>query len=203
MITPRKKMHKLIVSEALVMFKTQGVKAVRMDDVAKGLRISKRTLYEHFDDKEHLLLECVKLSSVESAAAYANHAAKGLGVMDMLCFFIKKTLEEFSNYNPNFYIEVVKYKSVREFVDERKLSERKAQQAFISKGIEQGLFLDNINFELLHHINKCALESLIREKIYEKYPLRDIFYTFIMVFLRGLLTEKGLKEFNKAFEKIM
>ena len=38
------------------MFATQGIKAVRMDDIARSLGVSKRTLYEQFGDKQGLLL---------------------------------------------------------------------------------------------------------------------------------------------------
>ena len=42
------------------MFLKQGVKAVRMDDIAVELRISKRTLYEMFSDKEELMFLCTQ-----------------------------------------------------------------------------------------------------------------------------------------------
>lgn len=37
-------------------FLSKGVKAVKMDDIAMSLSISKRTLYEIFADKEDLLM---------------------------------------------------------------------------------------------------------------------------------------------------
>ena len=37
------------------MFAEQGIKSIRMDDIAKTLGVSKRTLYEMFEDKEELL----------------------------------------------------------------------------------------------------------------------------------------------------
>lgn len=44
-----------IVDRAMQMFVAQGIKSVRMDDIARTLGVSKRTLYELFGDKEHLL----------------------------------------------------------------------------------------------------------------------------------------------------
>ena len=44
-----------IVAQAMQMFVSQGIKAVRMDDIAQQLGVSKRTLYELFGDKESLL----------------------------------------------------------------------------------------------------------------------------------------------------
>lgn len=50
-----------IVEQAMRMFVAQGIKAVRMDDIAQQLGVSKRTLYELFGDKEgllHLAMTC-------------------------------------------------------------------------------------------------------------------------------------------------
>ena len=44
-----------IVEQAAKMFAEQGIKSIRMDDIAKSLGVSKRTLYELFEDKEELL----------------------------------------------------------------------------------------------------------------------------------------------------
>ena len=49
-----------ILDTSLPLFKKLGVKAVKMDDIASILTISKRTLYEIYDNKEQLLFECIK-----------------------------------------------------------------------------------------------------------------------------------------------
>ena len=44
-----------IIEQAAKMFAEQGIKSIRMDDIAQSLGVSKRTLYEMFEDKEELL----------------------------------------------------------------------------------------------------------------------------------------------------
>ena len=43
------------IEQATRMFVAQGIKSVRMDDIAQQTGVSKRTLYELFGDKEGLL----------------------------------------------------------------------------------------------------------------------------------------------------
>ncbi len=50
---------KKIIETALQMFNNRGCKGVTMDDIAQGMHISKRTLYETFSNKEELLAECL------------------------------------------------------------------------------------------------------------------------------------------------
>ena len=48
-----------IIEEASKLFAKSGVKRVKMGDLAKHLGISKRTIYENFEDKEELLIACI------------------------------------------------------------------------------------------------------------------------------------------------
>lgn len=47
-----------IIESATDLFKKQGCKRITMDNIANELHISKRTLYEHFETKEDLLMGC-------------------------------------------------------------------------------------------------------------------------------------------------
>ncbi|MBR1834383.1 MAG: TetR/AcrR family transcriptional regulator [Bacteroidales bacterium] len=51
--------RKKIVETAMQLFNSRGIRGVTMDDIAAALRISKRTLYETFANKEELLAECL------------------------------------------------------------------------------------------------------------------------------------------------
>ena len=49
-----------IVAQSTNLFVRNGVKSVRMDDIASRLGVSKRTIYELFGDRESLIVECVR-----------------------------------------------------------------------------------------------------------------------------------------------
>ena len=53
--------RKRIVETAAQLFNSRGIRGVTMDDIAASLRISKRTLYETFANKEELLAECLQM----------------------------------------------------------------------------------------------------------------------------------------------
>jgi AcrR family transcriptional regulator len=53
--------RELILQTALEQFTKNGIKDVKMDYIASLLSISKRTIYELFNDKEQLLLEALRL----------------------------------------------------------------------------------------------------------------------------------------------
>lgn len=93
-------MDKTVVKEHIVLaaaksFAQKGVKTVRMDDIAAGLSISKRTLYELFHDKEDLLLDVMKLHREEMQEIYDSS-----GFQSRKCF--GSPLEVFSKKCPGF-----------------------------------------------------------------------------------------------------
>ena len=49
-----------LLKTAMQLFTQKGIRAVRMDDVASELSISKRTLYEIYENKELLLYESTR-----------------------------------------------------------------------------------------------------------------------------------------------
>lgn len=48
-----------ILDTAMQLFNTRGYKSVTMDDLAKSLRMSKRTLYQYFNNKEEVAIAVV------------------------------------------------------------------------------------------------------------------------------------------------
>lgn len=47
----RTELRKRILKTAIQEFRSKGIKAVKMDDIASMLSVSKRTLYEIYDNK--------------------------------------------------------------------------------------------------------------------------------------------------------
>ena len=73
-----------ILDAALKAFIERGVKAVRMDDVAQSLSISKRTLYEIYKDKEELLYQSILKFDQDSKRSMAAFVQQAPSVMDII-----------------------------------------------------------------------------------------------------------------------
>ena len=56
----KKGLREVILNTAMKAFAEKGIRAVKMDDIAESLTISKRTMYELYATKEELIYEGVK-----------------------------------------------------------------------------------------------------------------------------------------------
>ncbi|HEY9550780.1 MAG TPA: helix-turn-helix domain-containing protein, partial [Prevotella sp.] len=61
----RQELKGKILEAAMLEFAKKGIRAVKMDDIATILSISKRTLYEIYSNKEDLLLEGIRMKHEE------------------------------------------------------------------------------------------------------------------------------------------
>ncbi|MDO4159165.1 MAG: TetR/AcrR family transcriptional regulator [Prevotellaceae bacterium] len=188
-----------ILSTALSLFKQKGIKAVKMDDIATEMSISKRTLYEIYSNKEDLLYECVKYDAEETRKTNEAYAEIAKNEMDLMAFSLRLKLKDLESINPLFFTEVHKYSRIVEFLKEDKLRQHEKSRKFMKKGIENGFLRNDINYDILDKLGDAAMNCVMQEKLYIDFSLFDIFRTFTFIFLRGCCTEKGLRYIEKSF----
>lgn len=58
--------EKRIIAFTSQSLKEQGIRAVRMDDIARNMNMSKRTIYQAYITKENLIYICCKSIRLES-----------------------------------------------------------------------------------------------------------------------------------------
>lgn len=186
-----------LLETAMPLFKRNGVKAVRMDDIAAELQISKRTLYEIYSNKEDLLFECVKHDS-ETFQTQLNEYARGTNnEMDVIAFFLKSKLKDIDKTNPIFFTEIHKYSKIVTYLKASLESQREKSLTFFNNGISHGFFRDDINYDIVHKMLDAATNHVMQSEMYKKYRLKEIFHTLMLIYMRACCTEKGMAYIDK------
>ena len=91
----RQSLKTRILEAASDAFSQKGIKSVRMDDIAQSLNISKRTLYEIYENKEVLLYECLKTSKARAQEEMMYIAARQNNVMDIILDIYRSKMSQF------------------------------------------------------------------------------------------------------------
>lgn len=195
-------LHDHILSSAIEMFTQKGIRAVKMDDIATTLQISKRTLYELFQDKEDLLFNGLKKIWTERAEELKSIAASMDNVMDILLEVFKLKASEFSSINPKFYTDLARYPRLREYFAEDKKRSHQQMVEFMKRGVSEGYFRENVNYDLFCCILDAQNSFVISERLYLTYPMQDIFSNMIFVSIRGICTQKGLDVLDRFAESL-
>ncbi len=183
-----------ILSCALKNFREKGIKAVKMDDIANQLSISKRTLYEIFNKKEDLLFACVKYNDEILSQRMCELKKEDDTVMDILVSFMRMHFVENSHTSPLLYVELPKYPQVMHFIREKQEMKRSQSMAFIHRGVEEGFFRDDVNYTIVNRMVEVFMHNVMENKYYDTFPMAEISKTVILTLLRGFCTEKGLRQ---------
>jgi hypothetical protein len=71
----------------------------------------------------------------------------------------------------------------------------------IKEGMEEGVFLPDINPEIIIDVIFTIHQLLInKEQLFEKYPPIDLFKNTVLCYLRGISTPKGLELISQTIQ---
>ena len=197
----RKELKSRIIDYAMGEFYKRGVRAVKMDEISQGLHVSKRTVYEIFGDKEELLLAGLKIKNLEMREKLETYSCNvAHNVVDIIGYFYKLQMEVNSMVGVAFYEEIHRMPRVVEFFNQEHEREFADRVKFLKAGVEEGLFRQDIDYSLTMELLSASMSEIMRNQIYKKYSMQQIFDNFFLVIIRGFCTERGAALLNKVIE---
>lgn len=190
-----------IIEITTQLYLKNGVKAVTIADISKELSTSKRTIYNHFIDKTDLMSACVEqyLANIRSGNdEIINTSSSAIEAMGM----IHQQILNRSDYsNSNFYKDILKYfPSVLKDSYERNSKFAFRELLYLANwGVEDGFFRKELDPEVTMAVVQTLLKLCNNTKT---FPSREFSKTrltegILVVYLRGLCTDKGLLEVEK------
>lgn len=193
----RVSLRERIIEKAMQEFSMHGIRAVKMDDLAADLGISKRTLYEIFKDKETLLLEGIREYYERKREYLFDYAEENHDVMEIVLEAYRMKVEEVRSVNPAFYQDLMKYPKVTRFMKERQEASRTAFLDFMNRGVEDGYFRKDVNYQLVPHIFDALGQHVLNNSLLQQYSVEELYSNFFLIAVRGFCTDKGQRAIDK------
>lgn len=193
----KENVRELILRTALEQFTKRGIKDVKMDDIASILSISKRTIYELFNDKEQLLLEALKLHNEIILSEGKQIVRNASHTLEIILKLYDKYVDIISSINRKFFTDLNKYPDICKSKKHNEEQNDKKFLAWIEMGRKQGLFREDANLEIFSYILRKNLETIFtvnmnaEENKLGKFSPHELGRTLIIFYLRGISTPKG------------
>ena len=189
------------------LFSSIGIKNLTMDALALDLGISNRTIYEHFKDKDDLVIQVIEHQIITNNQVFLEIISKAGDVIEALFLIIRQEHERFRNINPVYKEDLKKYfPRINEcfYQDNEKLKEFSASYTLLEKGKSDGVFRSDLNIEIadnflheliifLHNSERIRLMNLKEEAVLE---------FIILPYFRGICTRKGQELMERYFNQI-
>lgn len=190
-------LKKSIVITSTELFLTLGFKSVTMDDIAEEMKISKKTIYTFFGNKEALVQSVVfsMYSYITTNLTQIREEAKNpISELYEVKMFIMHQLKgektspqhQLRKYYPNIHKELQKKQF--DFMT-------KSVKKSLTKGVEMKLFRSSIDIDFISRMYFNGMVGIKNVDMFpiEKYSPEQLMENYLDYHLRAIVTKDGMK----------
>ena len=195
-----------IILKSTDLFLNLGFKSVTMDDIANEMGISKKTIYQHFQNKTKL---------VEATAMHVfENISHGI---DCICELDKNPIEEIYEIKQFVMLHLKDEKSSPQYQLQKyypkiyaSLKTKQFEKMLgcvtqnLDRGITQGLYRDTIEIDFVARLYFNSMISLKDQHIFprENFSMPMLMNNYLEYHLRGICSPKGLETLTKLHNNL-
>ena len=196
--------EKILVESQKLLWK-YGVRTITMDDIARRLGISKKTIYQHFVDKEDIVYQVI-----------SHHLGNEMCEVDKLMEVAANPVEEMllvsemmrrhaDAVNPSLLVDVQRYypKAWAVFLEHKENRILKDITDSLKRGVEQNFYRTDIDLETMARLRVELIQLGFDDRVFphtkDMMALQD---QLLHHFVRGILTDAGFVAYNHSVEKL-
>jgi len=192
-----------IIKRTLPLLIDRGLKT-SMDEIAQYLSVSKRTIYENFENKDELIYHCV-LQMIDESDDLNEYIKKSCNPIEELFPIVHENIRRI--YGHRFKL-IAELKRMYPKIYEQCLIKHKEDfynklKDVIQRGKKEGLFRKDIEEDIIIFYMPVISSAISEQKpsVSGSYSMKDIFSSIMIPLMRGMLTEKGIGVFEKVITK--
>ncbi|MDB5124252.1 MAG: hypothetical protein JWP94_2381 [Mucilaginibacter sp.] len=172
-----------------------------MDDIAKHLGMSKKTIYQFFKDKNDLVIALVKKKLKDDEDQMSIIISQSGNVIEEMINMMKCSEEIFSRINPIVIHDMQKYHpdAWKQFQDFKSGVLINTLEQLLTKGIKQGYIRSDIDVKIIARMRVSQVELGFNTAIFPvaEFSTWKVQYQFLEHFNYGICTLKGYKLLNQ------
>lgn len=194
-----------ILQKVYALYSRYGIKSITLDDIARELGLSKKTLYQYFTDKNELVTETFLYEKEHRMDCMGEIFSKKMNAIEETFAINRYVSDMMKDFNPAMEYDLKKY--YPDIFEKRRdaiiMNMYQRQLDNLRRGIKEGLYRDDITPEyiarmfILRMVNVHEVPCFDKSEFFSPGFFREVFIYHI----RGLASEKGLKVLEKEIKK--
>ena len=184
-----------ILEVAHGLFTRYGVRSITMDDIARELSISKKTIYQEVKDKDEVVKMATRFHLEGERREYDEIAVSSKDAIDQLVKLSVCMRKNLHDINPSLLFDLKKYhrSAWDEWVAFKMEFIHNSIVENLRWGIREGLFKEDISVEILAIMRLQQVEMSFDNAIYptNKFDFRDVQMVLFDHFICGIVNAKG------------
>lgn len=186
------------------LFARFGIKSLNMDDLAKHLACSKKTLYKHFRDKRDLVSQALT-SHLDGLEKRMDEVMSSQGnAIDVALQEMEEKRSMLSAMNPTVLFDLKKHypKVFEATFSRRRAMVRRVVKHNVHRGMKEGLYRSDLNVDAVADLHLALVEDMVKqaEDGTLARPLAEHFQALFTYHIRGIASPQGLAHLEQKLK---
>lgn len=195
-----------ILEKVAALYMKYGIKSITMDDVARELGMSKKTLYQYVENKNDLVEKVVDYVINLKECDFKRIDDINMNAVEKLIEVNMHIVTSMKDYNPATEYDLKKYypELYAKMHSIRRQRMYDSILANIKKGKEEGLYREELNEEIIARLQVSRFLNMHEDELLTKNDMqRSAFIHELFIYhIRGIANEKGLNVLEETLKKI-
>jgi TetR/AcrR family transcriptional regulator, cholesterol catabolism regulator len=198
-----------ILQRTEILFFKYGIKSVTMDDIARELSISKKTLYQFFENKNDLLTHVLKEAQDRDVANMAHSFTHSQDAIDENLKMAKHIVGELTKLKSaqSVLYDLKKYYNDLWKHFEANMNDNVYNSTLqnLERGKKEGLYRENVDSDMIAKLYVSKMMCFVDEDMFpsKNYDKVKLFTQYLVYHIRGVATTKGLKKLDEQLETFL
>ena len=193
-----------IVMKARVLFMRYGIKSVSMDDLARELGMSKKTVYQYVENKADLIQKVFEDHLEEEKQALAQYRSNATNAIDEMLQIARHMIRALRTYSVTVMYDLQKY-----YRSTWQLMSNVHEQHFfrvikdnLERGIAEGMYRQDMDPDVVARLYISKSSSAADQDCFplKDYPLEELFIELMNYHLHGIVSQQGRQTMEEALE---
>ena len=194
-----------ILVNTMALFNKFGVRSVTMDDVAREVGMSKKTLYQYFTNKDGLVTAVAKSQMELEREEFSGIADNAKNAIDELYQIAQCMRRNIQDMNPSLLYDLQKFhrEAWQEYLKFKNDFVRGNLIDNINRGKKEGFYREDLNAAILSKFRVEQVQMIFDDKVFptEEFEFLEVQMHLFEHFVYGMLSEKG-RELYQEYSKV-
>lgn len=179
------------------MFLRYGIKSITMDDVARELGISKKTLYTFVESKDDLVNKVLERHIQDEKKMCDVLFKQASNAIEELFIVMEANAQQIAQMKSNIVYDLQKYH--REAWEKMETFQHdflyQMVRANLERGVKEGLYRADFDVDIVSKLHVVTSFQLFNETIFPQHTYKKevVFREYLFHYMYGIASEKGLQ----------
>ncbi|WP_187271079.1 TetR/AcrR family transcriptional regulator [Neolewinella aurantiaca] len=187
------------------MFRRLGIKSVSMDDLARTMGVSKKTLYQLVTNKEELVMMIMEEDFRRDMEVFADCQNTSHDAIDEFLRTSRYFIHELREISPAAVHDLQKYYPAiwKGMVRQHHVAFEQKLVQNIERGMEEGLYRNNIEPEVIATLYSGMMMVAVDRQVFPNYdrPLSEVIRQMTEYHFQGIVNQFGRDRLDQYLDK--